>query len=85
MENQSRILAWRILWTEATVHEVTESSMTEQLTFSLSCLYSWLSVQCQFCSLRRDVGNGRNSLRRCRAGSGNEIHLHCPSHTLLAV
>ena len=27
MENQSRILAWRILWTEATVHEVTESSL----------------------------------------------------------
>ena len=37
----SSILAWRIPWTEEpvdTVHEVTESDMTERLTLSLSQL-----------------------------------------------
>ena len=32
----SNILAWRIPWTEATVHGVAESDMTERLTLSLS-------------------------------------------------
>ena len=41
MATHSSILAWRIPWTEEpvdTVHEVTESDMTERLTLSLSQL-----------------------------------------------
>ena len=36
MAIHSSILAWRIPWTEATVHEVAESDLTEQLTLSFS-------------------------------------------------
>ena len=31
MATHSTILAWRISWTEATVHGITESDMTESL------------------------------------------------------
>ena len=36
MAIHSSILAWRIPWTEATVHKVAESDLTDQLTLSFS-------------------------------------------------
>ena len=36
MAIHSSILSWRIPWTEATVHNVAESDLTDQLTLSLS-------------------------------------------------
>ena len=35
MAIHSSILAWRILWTDATVHGVAESDTTDQLTLSV--------------------------------------------------
>ena len=40
MTTHSSILAWRIPWTEATVHGIAESDMTERLTLSLHGQYS---------------------------------------------
>ena len=40
MTTHSSILAWRIPWTEATVHGIAESDTTERLTLSLHGQYS---------------------------------------------
>ena len=48
MATHSSILAWRIPWTEATVHGVAESDMTEQLTLS-HFDYSDKKYTCSLC------------------------------------
>ena len=39
MATYSNILTWRIPWTEATVHGVTELDITERLTLALFSLF----------------------------------------------